>query len=132
MHPWTFRAESAFLPAGLDLETELREFLAAGIDGFFTDQPDIGVRGERTAYRHERLREPTSVRGGAGAAASRVRARAEAARDSSGGGGGFHRVGQQVALHGNRPAVGEEFELRRALDAFGDHLQAEAVAERYD
>ncbi len=44
VHPWTFRAESAFLPAGSDLEGELREFLAAGIDGFFTDQPDVGVR----------------------------------------------------------------------------------------
>ncbi len=44
LHPWTFRAESAFLPAGLDLEAELREFLAVGIDGFFADQPDVGVR----------------------------------------------------------------------------------------
>ena len=44
VHPWTFRAESGFLPAGLDLEGELRVFLAAGVDGFFTDQPDLGVR----------------------------------------------------------------------------------------
>ncbi len=44
VHPWTFRAESAFLPAGLDLQGELREFLAVGIDGFFADQPDVGVR----------------------------------------------------------------------------------------
>jgi glycerophosphoryl diester phosphodiesterase len=44
LHPWTFRTESAFLPAGLDLEGELREFLAAGIDGFFADQPDVAVR----------------------------------------------------------------------------------------
>jgi glycerophosphoryl diester phosphodiesterase len=44
VHPWTFRAESAFLPTALDLEGELGEFLALGIDGFFTDQPDIGVR----------------------------------------------------------------------------------------
>jgi glycerophosphoryl diester phosphodiesterase len=49
VHPWTFRAESAFLPAGLDLEEELRQFLAVGIDGFFTDQADIGVRA-RDAY----------------------------------------------------------------------------------
>jgi glycerophosphoryl diester phosphodiesterase len=49
VHPWTFRAESAFLPAGVDLEGELREFLAVGIDGFFTDQADIGVRA-RDAY----------------------------------------------------------------------------------
>lgn len=44
VHPWAFRAESAFLPAGMDLEAELREFLATGIDGFFTDQADVGVR----------------------------------------------------------------------------------------
>ena len=44
VHPWTFRAESAFLPAGLDLQGELRAFLAAGVDGFFTDQPDIGAQ----------------------------------------------------------------------------------------
>jgi glycerophosphoryl diester phosphodiesterase len=44
VHPWTFRAERAFLPAGLDLERELGEFLALGMDGFFTDQPDVGVR----------------------------------------------------------------------------------------
>jgi glycerophosphoryl diester phosphodiesterase len=43
VHPWTFRAESEFLPAGLDLAGELREFLAVGIDGFFADQPDVGV-----------------------------------------------------------------------------------------
>jgi glycerophosphoryl diester phosphodiesterase len=49
VHPWTFRAESAFLPAGMDLEGELREFLAAGIDGFFTDQADVGVYA-RDAY----------------------------------------------------------------------------------
>jgi glycerophosphoryl diester phosphodiesterase len=44
VHPWTFRAEVAFLPAGVDLEGELRVFLEAGIDGFFADQPDVGVR----------------------------------------------------------------------------------------
>ncbi|MHB1870335.1 MAG: glycerophosphodiester phosphodiesterase family protein [Steroidobacteraceae bacterium] len=63
--PWTFRAENAFLPteargggsAGArgDLEQEIGRFLAAGIDGFFTDQPDIGVRARdafmRTATR---------------------------------------------------------------------------------
>ena len=49
VHPWTFRAESAFLPAELDLAGELHEFLAAGLDGFFTDQPDVGVR-TRDAY----------------------------------------------------------------------------------
>ena len=53
VHPWTFRAENAFLPAALrrggaasergDLTAELLAFLRCGIDGFFTDQPDIGV-----------------------------------------------------------------------------------------
>ena len=54
VHAWTFRAENSFLPkefrigaepAGRgDLEGELRRFLALGLDGFFTDQPDIGAR----------------------------------------------------------------------------------------
>ncbi len=49
VHPWTFRAEREFLPAGVALEAELREFLAVGIDGFFCDQPDVGARA-RDAY----------------------------------------------------------------------------------
>lgn len=54
VHPYTFRAENAFLPANLrngvspadrgDIEAEIRAFLDAGIDGLFIDQPDIGVR----------------------------------------------------------------------------------------
>jgi glycerophosphoryl diester phosphodiesterase len=53
VHPWTFRAEGAFLPeefrrgdqpaAPGDLAGQLRAFLALGIDGFFTDQPDVGA-----------------------------------------------------------------------------------------
>jgi glycerophosphoryl diester phosphodiesterase len=53
VHPWTFRAENAFLPAEFragnappergELGGELRAYLRCGIDGFFTDQPDIGV-----------------------------------------------------------------------------------------
>ena len=53
VHPWTFRAEGFFLPeefrrgdqpaAPGDLAGQLRAFLAVGIDGFFTDQPDLGV-----------------------------------------------------------------------------------------
>ncbi|HEX5460050.1 MAG TPA: glycerophosphodiester phosphodiesterase [Steroidobacteraceae bacterium] len=50
VHPWTFRAEREFLPAGLDLEGELREFLAAGVDGLFADNPDVAVRA-RDAFR---------------------------------------------------------------------------------
>ena len=54
VHCWTFRAENEFLPATLrrgtdpaahgDLVEEIRVFQAAGIDGFFTDQPDLGRR----------------------------------------------------------------------------------------
>ena len=53
LHPWTFRAENEFLPGDLrhgtapsgcgDLRGEILRFLQAGIDGFFTDQADIGV-----------------------------------------------------------------------------------------
>ena len=53
VHPWTFRAENRFLPADLRLGAapqergravdEVRAFLAAGVDGFFTDHPDLGV-----------------------------------------------------------------------------------------
>jgi glycerophosphoryl diester phosphodiesterase len=59
VHAWTFRAENRFLPAPLrsgespaqlgDLEAEVRAYLRAGIDGFFIDQPVLGVRA-REAY----------------------------------------------------------------------------------
>lgn len=59
VHIWTMRAENNFLPAEFrlgadpatfgDLAAEVRVFLAAGIDGFFTDQPNIGVLA-RDAY----------------------------------------------------------------------------------
>lgn len=52
VHGWTFRAESQFLPADLargasptghgDLAAQLRVFIEAGMDGFFTDHPDLG------------------------------------------------------------------------------------------
>lgn len=55
VHGWTFRAENAFLPRKFrsssararrgNLPAELAVYLAAGMDGFFTDQPDLGVRG---------------------------------------------------------------------------------------
>ncbi|HEY4212021.1 MAG TPA: glycerophosphodiester phosphodiesterase [Steroidobacteraceae bacterium] len=54
VHAWTFRAENNFLPRNLrsssepsafgDLNTELRTYLQAGLDGFFTDHADLGVR----------------------------------------------------------------------------------------
>jgi glycerophosphoryl diester phosphodiesterase len=53
VHGWTFRRENQFLPTNFqigvdpnaygDLAGELTAFLTAGMDGFFTDQPDIGV-----------------------------------------------------------------------------------------
>jgi glycerophosphoryl diester phosphodiesterase len=51
VHPYTFRRENAFLPlelrssadhAGIgDLASELRQFFALGVDGVFTDNPDV-------------------------------------------------------------------------------------------
>lgn len=53
VHGWTFRKENAFLPAEFrssadpaetgDLAGEIAVFLEAGLDGFFTDDPDLGV-----------------------------------------------------------------------------------------
>jgi glycerophosphoryl diester phosphodiesterase len=53
VHGWTFRRENQFLPLQFrvgsdpnavgDLVGELKVFLAAGMDGFFTDDPDLGV-----------------------------------------------------------------------------------------
>ncbi len=40
---WTFRAERRFLPTGLDLTGEIARFAATGIDGVFSDHPDIAV-----------------------------------------------------------------------------------------
>ena len=44
MHPYTFRREPRFLLDGdADLEAELRRFFAMGVDGVFTDHPDLAV-----------------------------------------------------------------------------------------
>ena len=53
VHAWTFRRENRFLPPELrygsqpdapgDMLGEVAAFLAAGIDGFFTDSPDLGA-----------------------------------------------------------------------------------------
>ena len=53
VHAFTFRAENTFLPKDFqsgsdpiafgDLEAEIKRFLELGMDGFFTDQPNIGV-----------------------------------------------------------------------------------------
>jgi glycerophosphoryl diester phosphodiesterase len=54
LHPWTFRAENAFLPSDLkqgsdptvhgNLDAEILAYLRAGIDGFFTDNADLGFK----------------------------------------------------------------------------------------
>lgn len=54
LHPWTFRAENAFLPpvfrVGADpathghIDAEIAAYLALGIDGFFTDYPGLGAK----------------------------------------------------------------------------------------
>ena len=53
MHPYTFRAENTFLPVDYRIGTdpaapgravdEQVAYLRTGIDGLFTDQPDLGV-----------------------------------------------------------------------------------------
>jgi glycerophosphoryl diester phosphodiesterase len=53
VHGWTFRRENRFLPTDYrigtdpnapgDMVGEVTEFLAAGMDGFFTDNPDLGA-----------------------------------------------------------------------------------------
>jgi glycerophosphoryl diester phosphodiesterase len=52
VHGWTFRVENQFLPSELargtsasapgDMAAQLRVFIEAGLDGFFTDHPDLG------------------------------------------------------------------------------------------
>jgi glycerophosphoryl diester phosphodiesterase len=54
VHPWTVRAENAFLPKGLqlgaapadhgDVESLLRALYAAGVDGVFSDFPGLAAR----------------------------------------------------------------------------------------
>ena len=54
VHPYTFRAENYFLPANIkrggdphvlgNSDEEIAIFLQAGVDGVFTDHPNIGVR----------------------------------------------------------------------------------------
>jgi glycerophosphoryl diester phosphodiesterase len=58
VHPWTFRRENLFLPADFhagdpadagfphrigDLRAEVSAFLAAGVDGLFSDNPDVAL-----------------------------------------------------------------------------------------
>ena len=60
LHPYTFRAENQFLPVDFRVTNdpnaygraidEQITFLRAGIDGLFTDQPDIGVLARSLAF----------------------------------------------------------------------------------
>jgi glycerophosphoryl diester phosphodiesterase len=57
VHAYVFRAENVFLPMDLRigadpaqhgaLAVEIQRYLALGIEGFFTDQPDLGVAARR-------------------------------------------------------------------------------------
>ncbi len=46
VHVWTLRADPEFLPAGYggDAEREVRRFAELGVDGVFTDFPDVAAR----------------------------------------------------------------------------------------
>ncbi len=58
VHAFTFRRENQFLPAEFrssadpnaigDLVGEIRVFLHAGLDGFFTDNADLGDQAARS------------------------------------------------------------------------------------
>ncbi len=62
VHPWTYRAENAFLPARFrrgeapgahgDIAVEIASALRLGIDGFFTDYPLLGVETRRAVKDH--------------------------------------------------------------------------------
>jgi glycerophosphoryl diester phosphodiesterase len=45
VHVWTLRREPQFLPASYrgDLAAEVRQFVETGIDGLFTDFPDVAA-----------------------------------------------------------------------------------------
>lgn len=46
VHIWTLRSESQFLPAsyGGDMAKEVKQFVELGVDGMFTDFPDIAAK----------------------------------------------------------------------------------------
>lgn len=46
VHIWTLRAEAQFLPASYNgsLEAEVRQFVELGVDGMFTDFPDVAAK----------------------------------------------------------------------------------------
>ena len=65
VHPWTFRRENSFLPEDFrqgnpaspvymaapgDFPAELRLFYRLGVDGVFTDNPDVAVAARTTLF----------------------------------------------------------------------------------
>jgi glycerophosphoryl diester phosphodiesterase len=50
VHVWTIRADKEFLPAGYygDVLAEFAQFRQLGVDGVFTDFPDLGVKAYRS------------------------------------------------------------------------------------
>jgi glycerophosphoryl diester phosphodiesterase len=71
VHPYTFRAENSFLSAGFrvganpaavgDYVGETVLYLQLGVDGFFTDQPDLGVQAVNAVTALNVVPEPSSV-----------------------------------------------------------------------
>lgn len=61
VHPWTFRAENFFLPknrwSGINprghgnLKEEIERYVTLGVDGFFTDFPQIGFNARAAALK---------------------------------------------------------------------------------
>ena len=53
VHVWTMRADKEFLPAGYKgrPEAEFEQFRQLGVDGVFTDFPDVAVEELRAGAR---------------------------------------------------------------------------------
>jgi glycerophosphoryl diester phosphodiesterase len=58
VHAWTMRSEPAFLSPSYngDPAAEVRQFIALGVDGVFTDFPDVAVRAARGADSKSNLK----------------------------------------------------------------------------
>ncbi|AXH95685.1 glycerophosphodiester phosphodiesterase [Ornithinimicrobium avium] len=68
VHPWTFRAENTFLLTDFrvgddpgahgDLAGQISAFLQVGVDGFFTDHPDVGAAAVQAWEAHTEEQRP--------------------------------------------------------------------------
>jgi glycerophosphoryl diester phosphodiesterase len=56
VHVWTLRADAEFLPAAYrgDAAAEVLRFRDLGVDGLFTDHPDVAVRALRPTGGRDR------------------------------------------------------------------------------